>query len=407
MIKNLNFIKPQTPNRGTFRFYIGIFLHISFILVIISIFIFYIYESRELFKWRIYNISVPIYNKMRNERYFLSVIKMKLIDGNMLGIIYNSYKLQLDWTILLMILFFLIGIIYIYRYLRGQSLLYIRLAFIGLLILTFLFYFDPFFAPLIHHLDLYLKENITPNVLRGFSIETSSIYKSFQNSDFLQHIRLWLGYGDIYTTPKGFENITFHQYDFTKLDPNNTFGLNHLPHEQYAARFRQLANIDIFPDFLEVIHCMRDYDYYFNKYHITIYYYLPFLSPLENYSLSLSLISIVFMISIILSILYLLNYQTRIAHGEKGSREKLSSYECGFEPIHTDARMKFDILYWIIGILYLIFDLEIIFIFPLATILQNQVTPNPIILLVYLFFIIILTLGFIYEWKKGVQKMNG
>lgn len=53
---------------------------------------------------------------------------------------------------------------------------------------------------------------------------------------------------------------------------------------------------------------MKDYDYYFNKYQITIYYYLPFLSPLENYSLNLSLISIVFMISIILSILYLLNY---------------------------------------------------------------------------------------------------
>lgn len=132
------------------------FLHIFLILVIISIIIFYIYLSRDLFKWRIYNISVPIYNKMRNERYFLSVIKMKLIDGNMLGIIYNSYKLQLDWTIFLIILFFLIGIIYIYHFFKNKSLLYIRLAFIGLLIITFLFYFDPLFAPLIHQLDLYL-----------------------------------------------------------------------------------------------------------------------------------------------------------------------------------------------------------------------------------------------------------
>ena len=72
--------------------------------------------------------------------------------------------------------------------------------------------------------------------------------------------------------------------------------------------------------------------------------------------------------------------------------------------MHSNARIKFDVLYWIIGILYLIFDLEIIFIFPLATILHTL--TNPIALLAYLFFMIILTLGFIYEWKKGALKLN-
>jgi len=57
-----------------------------------------------------------------------------------------------------------------------------------------------------------------------------------------------------------------------------------------------------------------------------------------------------------------------------------------------------------IGILYLIFDLELIFIFPLATILHTL--QNPIALLAYLIFMIILTLGFIYEWKKGALKLN-
>ena len=84
--------------------------------------------------------------------------------------------------------------------------------------------------------------------------------------------------------------------------------------------------------------------------------------------------------------------------------EKLSTYECGFEPIHNNARIKFEILYWIIGILYLIFDLELIFIFPLVTTLSNL--NNSIGFLSYLIFIILLTIGFIYEWKKGALKLT-
>jgi NADH:ubiquinone oxidoreductase subunit 3 (subunit A) len=156
---------------------------------------------------------------------------------------------------------------------------------------------------------------------------------------------------------------------------------------------------------------MEDPAYYKSRYNITVFYVIPFLSPAESplsaifpwaeYSFGISLACIIFIIAIILSILYLLNFFTSLKNSDN---QKMSSYECGFEPIHTNARIKFDVLYWIIGILYLIFDLEIIFIFPLATIIQTL--QNPFALFVYLFFIIILTLGFIYEWKKGALKLN-
>lgn len=154
---------------------------------------------------------------------------------------------------------------------------------------------------------------------------------------------------------------------------------------------------------------------YMDTYHITeVPVKMPFCSIEEtnlwivniisyfyHYSLGLSLASIVFVITIILTLLYALNFLTSLSSKDN---EKFSPYECGFEPMHTNARIKFDILYWIIGILYLIFDLELIFIFPLATILQTL--QNPIALLAYLIFMIVLTLGFIYEWKKGALKLN-
>jgi NADH-quinone oxidoreductase subunit A len=73
-------------------------------------------------------------------------------------------------------------------------------------------------------------------------------------------------------------------------------------------------------------------------------------------------------ILLIISLLYIVSFIISISSKDF---EKFSPYECGFEPIHSNARLKFDILYWIIGILYLIFDLELIFIFPLATILND------------------------------------
>ena len=82
--------------------------------------------------------------------------------------------------------------------------------------------------------------------------------------------------------------------------------------------------------------------------------------------------------------------------------EKLSAYECGLEPI-GDARMKFDILYYVIGILYLIFDLEIIFLFPLATVLFS--IGSLLAVWVVMIFLIILTIGFLYEWFHGALEI--
>ncbi len=124
------------------------------------------------------------------------------------------------------------------------------------------------------------------------------------------------------------------------------------------------------------------------------------LNLIINNSNSSALIAILVIIGTILTMLYLLSFFLSVTSKDF---EKLSAYECGFEPIHSNARIKFDIIYWIIGILYLIFDLELIFIFPFATILHNL--DNPLALLVYLIFIIVLTLGFVYEWKKGALKL--
>nr|YP_009659040.1 NADH dehydrogenase subunit 3 [Spizellomyces sp. 'palustris']QCQ69038.1 NADH dehydrogenase subunit 3 [Spizellomyces sp. 'palustris'] len=70
----------------------------------------------------------------------------------------------------------------------------------------------------------------------------------------------------------------------------------------------------------------------------------------------------------------------------------------GLEPV-GDARMKFDILYYVIGILYLIFDLEIIFLFPLATVLFSL--GSLLAFWVVMIFLIILTIGFLYEFFHG------
>ena len=77
--------------------------------------------------------------------------------------------------------------------------------------------------------------------------------------------------------------------------------------------------------------------------------------------------------------------------------EKLSAYECGFEAF-SDSRMKFDVRFYLVAILFIIFDLEIAFLFPWAISLGN------IGLLGFwsmMIFLSILTIGFIYEWKKG------
>ena len=77
--------------------------------------------------------------------------------------------------------------------------------------------------------------------------------------------------------------------------------------------------------------------------------------------------------------------------------EKLSAYECGFEPF-GDSRMEFDVRFYLVAILFIIFDLEIAFLFPWAISLGNLGSLGFWSMMSFLF---ILTIGFIYEWKKG------
>ncbi|RRQ23895.1 NADH-quinone oxidoreductase subunit A [Guyparkeria sp. SCN-R1] len=79
---------------------------------------------------------------------------------------------------------------------------------------------------------------------------------------------------------------------------------------------------------------------------------------------------------------------------------KLDAYECGFAPFE-DARMKFDIRYYLVAILFIIFDLEIAFLFPWAVALEDI---GGFGLAAMAIFLGVLVIGFIYEWKKGALE---
>lgn len=81
---------------------------------------------------------------------------------------------------------------------------------------------------------------------------------------------------------------------------------------------------------------------------------------------------------------------------------KLSPYECGFEAFE-DARMKFDVRYYLVAILFILFDLEIAFLFPWAVALKEIGLFGFISMMIFLFILII---GFIYEWKKGALEWD-
>lgn len=80
--------------------------------------------------------------------------------------------------------------------------------------------------------------------------------------------------------------------------------------------------------------------------------------------------------------------------------EKLSPYECGFDPF-DDTRMRFDVRYYLVAILFIIFDLEVAFLFPWAVSLGNIGLFGFWSMMI---FLAILTIGFVYEWKKGALE---
>ena len=84
----------------------------------------------------------------------------------------------------------------------------------------------------------------------------------------------------------------------------------------------------------------------------------------------------------------------------KPDREKNSPYECGFEPFQ-DSRREFDVRFYLVAILFVIFDLEISFLFPWAITLSKI---GAIGFWSMMFFLGILTIGFVYEWKKGALE---
>jgi NADH-quinone oxidoreductase subunit A len=90
-----------------------------------------------------------------------------------------------------------------------------------------------------------------------------------------------------------------------------------------------------------------------------------------------------------------------IGQGEK-DEAKLSPYECGFEAF-DDSHMKFDVRYYLVAILFIIFDLEIAFLFPWAVSLD---VVGKFGLLSMALFLAILVVGFIYEWKKGALEWD-
>jgi len=80
--------------------------------------------------------------------------------------------------------------------------------------------------------------------------------------------------------------------------------------------------------------------------------------------------------------------------------EKLSPYECGFEAFE-DARMKFDVRYYLVAILFILFDLEIAFLFPWAVALNDIGLAGFVAMMLFLG---ILVVGFVYEWMKGALE---
>ena len=111
----------------------------------------------------------------------------------------------------------------------------------------------------------------------------------------------------------------------------------------------------------------------------------------------LSIIIFLF-ISIFLSIGFVV--ANLIAAPSNPDPEKLSAYECGFEAF-DDSRMEFDVRFYLVAILFIIFDLEIAFLFPWAISLGGI---GALGFWSMMFFLGVLTIGFIYEWKKGALE---
>lgn len=110
----------------------------------------------------------------------------------------------------------------------------------------------------------------------------------------------------------------------------------------------------------------------------------------EYYSIPVIIILAFLIAMVILALSYVVGV-TRL------DTEKLSAYECGFDPF-DDSRSAFDVRFYLVGILFIIFDLEVSFLFPWAVSLHSIPSEG---LLSMTVFLVILTVGFVYEWLQG------
>ena len=107
-------------------------------------------------------------------------------------------------------------------------------------------------------------------------------------------------------------------------------------------------------------------------------------------------IAVAFAISLVLLLVPFL-----VAYKQPDS-EKLSAYECGFNAF-DDARMKFDVRFYLVAILFIIFDLEVSFLFPWAVAFGDVGVAG---FWAVMIFLAVLTIGFIYEWRKGALEWD-
>jgi NADH-quinone oxidoreductase subunit A len=120
----------------------------------------------------------------------------------------------------------------------------------------------------------------------------------------------------------------------------------------------------------------------------------PMTGILQNYLPLVVFIGVAALIGLVLLIApFVVAYQ-------QPDPEKLSAYECGFPPF-DDARMKFDVRFYLVSILFIIFDLEVAFLFPWAVTLGQIGVFGFWSMMIFLG---VLTVGFIYEWKKGALE---
>ncbi len=109
---------------------------------------------------------------------------------------------------------------------------------------------------------------------------------------------------------------------------------------------------------------------------------------------------ILFGIALALSLLFL--FIPAVVAPSQPDTEKLSTYECGFNAF-DDSRMKFDVQFYLVAILFIIFDLEVAFLFPYAVSIGEAGTYGWIVVML---FLAELTAGLVYAWKKGALDWN-